>query len=367
MSYEKELTVAEAKVHYIFEIVKQVRWSNESDFDNFKLAVIGRDKDLISALEKRKEMEIRGKKITVINPSSLDFPVNEYSIIFITKRKRAVFSSLFERDEQTLLVSEGRTSSDERMISLELSDERMHIKLNRANLAQKGFSTSVNLLEMAGTKDDLSEQLREREASYRNLLIQVRSKEKKLAELNATLVENRQTLEAAKQELVASEKALASSQKSLSSLAKQENQARLQSEANQKELNKQKNEITQKQSEIAEKIASIVRMERAIESNNRVLQTQMTKISNQRSTIKIKEATISEQRWLIIVGAVSVFIFSLLIYWLIRSNRLRERANQELTQLNSKLYEMATTDYLSKLSNRRHFFETSQKELLRAK
>jgi diguanylate cyclase (GGDEF)-like protein len=60
-------------------------------------------------------------------------------------------------------------------------------------------------------------------------------------------------------------------------------------------------------------------------------------------------------------------LFILLLYWLVRSNRLREKSNQQLTELNSKLYIMATTDHLSQLSNRRHFLEMAQKKLLYSK
>ena len=366
-AYEDEMTLAEARAHYIFQLIQQVTWPNEADMSEFKLAVIGNDDDLVRALKEKKNSKIRGKNLVISNPTNIDFALNSYSIIYLDRRKRSQFSKLLARDESVLIITSGRSSHDERMISLRVVDDRMQIKLNRENLSRKGLSASVHLLEMAGTKDDLGEQLRENESQYRALLKEVKEKERTLAELNLTLNNKNKALAKAERELIDKQRALEASQQKLSKLASQEHLAKAKIEESQVELAIQKAAILEKQAEIQNKTASITNLERAIDANQLVLQKQLAELSNQTKTIKSKEETINDQRWLLFISLCTVALFILLLYWLVRSNRLREKSNQQLVELNSKLYVMATTDHLSTLSNRRHFFEMSQKELLRAK
>ena len=366
-AYADEMTLAEARAHYIVQLIQQVTWPNEAKMSDFKLAVIGNDNDLVKALKDKKNSKIRGKNLVVSNPTNIDFALSSYSIIYLDRRKRSLFSKLMARDESVLIITSGRSSYDERMISLRVVDDRMQIKLNRENLSRKGLSASVNLLEMAGTKDDLGEQLRENESQYRALLKEVKEKERTLAELNLTLNNKNNALAKAERELIDKQRALEASQQQLSKLASQEHLAKAKIEANQAELLAQKAAILEKQTEIQDKTASIANLERAIDTNQLVLQKQLAELSNQTKTIKSKEETINDQRWLLLISLCTVALFILLLYWLVRSNRLREKSNQQLTELNSKLYIMATTDHLSQLSNRRHFLEMAQKKLLYSK
>ena len=59
-----------------------------------------------------------------------------------------------------------------------------------------------------------------------------------------------------------------------------------------------------------------------------------------------------------------ILAFFVLVYFLLRLNTLRKKANHELATLNAQLYEFATIDSMTGLSNRRHFLELAQKELL---
>lgn len=57
-------------------------------------------------------------------------------------------------------------------------------------------------------------------------------------------------------------------------------------------------------------------------------------------------------------------VFFVTFYILLKTNRLKKQANGKLSQLNSQLFELATTGSMTGLFNRRHFLEPSQIDLI---
>ena len=79
--------------------------------------------------------------------------------------------------------------------------------------------------------------------------------------------------------------------------------------------------------------------------------------------INQKVETISDQRTLLIVAATAILIISIFVYLAIRFARMQKQTNDELNKLNDQLYELATTDNMTKLFNRRHFIESAQRQI----
>jgi diguanylate cyclase (GGDEF)-like protein len=367
LSSEKELTEAEAKAYYLFSLLEQIEWP-ESIFENkYHIAVLGKYPELIEALNRKKQDSENDKKIRIFNPSTIDFPLNSFSVIFITDRKQALFNRLYARQENSLLVSDGKTARDDQMISFRIFDNRLMIQMNRAKLDSKNLKPSLMLIEMAGTKDDLKAHIEEQEEKYNALLQEVKQKEQSLLNLNLKLdLENKKLLTATTA-LKANQRALSLNQEKLLELASKEVTSQKELQSNLNQIEEQKAIITLKQDEIKDKIISISELEKTIKTNKKILEEQLSRIAEQKAKIDNKQETIKEQRQLIIIVSVAIIIFAALIYWLIRINRSRIIANHKLKELNSRLYELATTDSLSNLSNRRHFLELSQKELLHSK
>ncbi len=367
LSSERELTEAEAKAYYLFSLVEQIDWPESVLENKYHIAVLGKDPELLEALNNKKKDSENNKQLRIFNPSTIDFPLNSFSIIFITERKQALFDRLYTRQENSLLVSDGKTAWNDQMISFRVFDNRMMIQMNRAKLDSKNLKPSLMLIEMAGTKDDLKAHIEEQEEKYNALLNEVKQKEQSLQNLNRKLDKENEKLLTATTALKANQKTLALNQEKLLELVGREAVSQKELQSNLEQIEEQKALITIKQNELEEKVTSIARLEETIRTNKNILEEQLSRIAAQETKIDNKQETIQEQRLLIILVSVAIIIFAALVYWLIRANRSRVIANHKLKELNSRLYELATTDSLSNLSNRRHFLELSQKELLHSK
>lgn len=362
---EKELTLAEAKALYTIEITKQVIWPNEALLTEFLIGIVGKDVELSKAFMTKQAIKVRGKQFRFETIEGLNFSAERYSIIFITKRKRSLNSEIYNHVKDTLIISDGRVEKDEQMVALITSRDQLKIKLNLSNLSKKHFDISTNLLEFAGTKEDLTEQLREKENNLRLLLSQVQEKEKNLTLLNDSFIQNNQILKSTKQELSKYKEILNNNKKQLIILTNNIKKSNFEVNENKNSIDEQRKLIAQKQLEISSQESSRNELLKQISKNKKILDTQLSKLENQTYTIKNKNKTISEQReWMMMILIVSAIFFGL-IYFLLKSNASRKKINQELEDLNSQLYEFAITDGMTKLFNRRHFLELTQKELVR--
>lgn len=364
-SSAQELTFAEAKAHYVIEITKHITWPNEGRFDTFRVGVIGHDEDLMAAFAQKTSAEVRGKTFSFerIDPYSL--PGNYYPVIFITKKSRSKNALVYSKVKNTLVISDGNIERDAQMVSLIPSLRKVKIKLNRDNLAHHGFDVSINLLELAGTKEDLGEQLREKEARLNALLAQVKKKEKSLGKLNEKLSKNTTLLASANDQLAEREVLLSSNKLALGLLSKNIDESQAEVMKNRDDIARQKQLITDKQKELSLQETVMVSLAEEIDRSRTILDEQSSEIKHQGGVIETKEQTIVEQRgWLGFVLIVTV-VFFVMIYFLMRVNHLRKKTNKELERLNGQLYELATTDGMTHLFNRRHFLESSENEFIR--
>ena len=364
---DNNLTEPQAKVHYTFEVLKHLRWPNDNELSEFRIALIGVDFALEKAFLMKRNTKVRGKSIHIVVKENLDVNLENYSVIFINQRVRALNQKIFPQVIDSLIITVGRVKKIEQMVSLVIYRNNMEIKLNRENLAARGFEISTNLLEFAGTKEDLGEQLRDKELYLKELLQQEKSKEENIIKLNKTLLQNQLSLESAENRLKKNHAIMAGNNKRLETLNIRIKKTQVDLEVNRSDLQKQKIELNEKQNKIITKEETVVRLQRGIDKSESVLAKQLAKIQQQNTEIENKQNTIIEQRgWLYLIITISL-IFFLMIYFLLKSNRLRNKANRELALLNSRLFELATVDGLTSLFNRRYFLESAQKELLRQK
>lgn len=364
-SEELNLTSAQANAYYTIEMAKQITWPNESDFDLFVVGIIGGDKQLNKAFEKYSSTKVRGKRF-IIEDIEIGHPEpKRFAIIFTTNKVRSNNSQIFHKFSESLIITEGKVDRDNQLIKFFTSGSKMKIRMNRDNIAARGFKISVSLLEFAGTKEDLSEQLRENSSHLKKMLIQEQQKENNIEELNNIIAEKTALLESAKTELEQNKQILEINRSDLTLL--KQNLQKTQSEMNRVELGvfDQRLLLQAKQEEILSKQDAMAELQASIKKNTDVLRGQVLQIEKQNKMMQNKDQTIESQRdWLNLILWV-MFIFFVMTYFLLRTNRLRKQANEKLNQLNSKLFELATTDSMTGLSNRRHFLKSAQKELLR--
>ena len=376
---ERSLSVDEAKAYYILEIARHLNWPNDTQIHQFKIGVLGENKELIDTLKSRGSFKIRGKGFSVELIEQDDFDLLAYALIFVNKDKTHLNHKLYSKGKNTLILVDGKIKNEFRLISLYTDKKQIGVKINRANLAARGFKVSTKLLELVGTRKDLSEQLRETESTLVELVNQVSQKEEQLIEIGIAFDKNQTMLEINK-------KALADNIKELD-INKKELKSKQQSLSNQnQQLLTLNDKITQSQAQIKKNSDYILEQQRQLELRQNNIQKKKGEIGSLQSTIEKKqlemnslnqqfkktigiidkrENTISTQKyWLAFVISIS-FLFLLMSYFLFKENKQKKKANTSLKELNEQLYELATTDSMTALYNRRFFLESAQKELQR--
>ena len=364
LAIEIGVTPQDAKAHYTIEVIKQIQWPNEDELTEFTIGILGKDKELKRAFERKASSIIRGKSLKIETIQSTQVQANYYAVILITERNLSLNSSIFSQAPSSLIFTEGRVDRDEQLVSLLNKFSDIQVTLNRDNLIKRNFEVSANLLEFAGTKEDLSQQIKDDEKRLNSLLSKVVEKEARLAQLEANMKEKAALLEQAQAKLKSNNEVLASNKLQLDMLMTDIDRAKQLVDKNRQDLNKQQLHLQEKQDELLAKEQAISDLQLGINANQEILDEQVAKIQKQEAMMAKKDQTINTQKSWLIINLVIIFLFFALIYGLVRLNTLRKKANSDLELLNSQLYEQATTDGMTGLFNRRHFLETTQIELL---
>lgn len=359
------MSPAQAKAHFVIEITKHIEWPDDDGLARFRIAVLSQDAELKEAFLARARERVRGKPFVFEFLESTDFPIDEYTHVYLGSRHRGLNDTLFERARKTLIIVDGPVDREQQMLSLITSARELSLRLNRANLAQRGFEASISLLEFAGTRQDLSDQLRDSQARLEQLLAEVTAKEQRVEDLNRILTENSATLEAARAALESSQQELESTRGQLRALSAQVDNAQAEVERYQAEIAAQQKRFAQTQAEIEDRERAIAELETQIARNQRLLDRQLEELARQRQMLTAKSEQILVQRELLIIALAGLLVFLVLAYFLQRANRLRKRANEALAELNEQLYEQATIDGITGLFNRRHFLASAQQAFAR--
>ena len=371
------ITLNDAKVHYTLEIMKHVTWPNEDKRKQFVIGLYGKNNDLFATFHKNKpKLSIRDKSLTIvkIKPETPPLQHQSYDLIIVAKNKLFILNKITKRYPKALIVSDGKVSREKLMIGLvtyiQQSKEQLKIVLNRKNLVNKGFIVSNRLINFAGTKSDLSEQLDEKELHLNKLHAQIQNKETKLVQLNQSLSKNKQVLQEIKVAFFAKQTALVQQTQQLNELRTERQQLFDKISNHKKNLQQQvelvaqqKQLVAQQQAEIAQQQLKLQQLKTEIKESENALKQQLLKINAKNKRIIKNERTISSQRLVLYIAIAVTLVLIFLKLNLVRLGRLRKQANEELTTLNEQLYEMATIDSMSKLFNRRHFLESAQLHL----
>lgn len=361
-----------AKAHYIVEVIKHIT-KTETEKSSITIGVLGKSPALYQALENYSDhIKIRGKSFTIHSIETTDVN-NQFTAIVVTSKKLHLISKLNEQNLDTLIISDGRVSKSQQMISL-ISNAKhndIELTLNRENIIARGYSISNSMLGFAGSKEDLSSQLKEQTAHMREqekqikqqqdnlsaLILDVEKREILLNELNQKLNSQNIALESTQNDLNNKSQQLSLSQTQLKNIQLEKQSVQQEILKIRADLHKQQALIKKKQQEVELQELESQRLYAQIQSNKDILDKQHTIIDK-------KEQTISHQRILLYVAISVTVVILLLFIFLLHINKLRKKANVELRELNEQLYQLATTDSMTNLFNRRHFLESSNLQII---
>ncbi len=354
------VSLEEAKAHYTLEVAEQLTWPDESAIDQFRIGIVGDESALLIAFEALEATRtIHGKPIEIAPIRRVDASIADYALVYVSWKARGEVPRINSLRGDALVVVDGPVRRAQQMVSLIEQAEQILIRINRDRLVESGFAVSSALVEIVGSKEDLSRQLKDTEQALRSLAAEASEKESILNELNLSRLKSEADLEKAQRSLAKAMTRLRGVEAKLEQQQSEIARAEARISENQVQLAEQQRMMAAKQTEIDRKVRQMQGLQSAIAENDRILEDQLARIRAQTSIISRKEQTIGSQRYTLrLVAYVGVALVVFLAV-LVRLNQLRTRANRELAALNGKLYELATTDGLSKLFNRRHFSETA--------
>ena len=361
------LTIDDGKAHYIIEVMKHITWPNEDEITNFNVVILGKDKSLLNSLNNKASSIIRGKSISIQQLDHLNALKGSVEVVFVSNNKLSLISEINKNHSNTLIINDGNADKQDLMVGLLVDKKNIKLILNRKNLIEHGFKISNGLLDFAGTKADLREQLEDRESTLSNALQDAKTKKEQLIKLNLSLTESKDKLQNIQSDLVRQATLLTKVQVELNSL-KNDKIAITVELANRKiDLLAQQELIIKKgiehQKQEQEQHQKLKQLKLDIEQNDKKLAQQINKLKQQSNIIERKEQKISGQRKLLYITIAFALVILLLKFVVLKISNSRKKANNELANLNEKLYELATQDDMTTLFNRRHFLELTQREL----
>ena len=192
---EKLISIDDGKAHYIVEIMKHTTWPNEDKIPLFNVILLGTNTELLQAVTNKAEQYFRGKKISIQQHQNLKTVSNNVQAIFVEKAQLSIIRELNNNYKNTLIISDGEIDKNDLMVGIIVSKRDLILTLNRDNLINKGFKITNSLLNFAGTKADLKDQLSAKESSLHDALEEIKTKQVQLVQLNTTLKQNNEQLQ----------------------------------------------------------------------------------------------------------------------------------------------------------------------------
>lgn len=361
---EKSLNEDEAKAHYVYETIKHTTWPNDANLDTIRIGIVTNDSLILDAFNNLMPANgVRGKRITIEQVSLGEDSPYSFNIIYLTEKFKYHTFELVKNSTNTLVINEGNINRGSVMVNIGVSSRQLEVRINRDNLVDKGFRVSNSFLDFAGTKEQLSDQLKDKQQDLSKILLRVKDKENELERLNLHLQKQSDELQLSQEKLKLQEQNIVKGQNQLTEFKQQITLAESKLLENQQRVKESLIALEEQQSLITQREVKIADMSDKITENQAFLDTQKNEIESQRTIIDDKNRKIQEQQKLLIIVSGVVLVFLVMAYFLIRLNILRKRANNKLENLNSKLYELATTDSLTNIFNRRHFVESTETHL----
>ncbi|MGL1957673.1 MAG: YfiR/HmsC family protein [Colwellia sp.] len=369
-STDRIVTFDDVKAHYILEVMSHITWPNENQITHFNIAILGNDKHLFNALNSKITRKIHHKSISIELLDQLNQTKNNVDVIVVNKGQLSLANQISQDYKDVLVISNGSTDKNNLMVGLIPYGKTIKLTLNRKKLAKNGFKIATVLLDFAGTKTDLKEQLEEKENDLSQVLLKVKNKEEQLKQLSDSFISNKNKFLKVQATLTKQNLQLKKNQNQLNLLKNSEQNIRTKLTKQKKNLLVQERLIIEKQTLLTKQNiehkqyqTKLQQLYFDISETEKKLTRQTLKLEQKKTIIDQKEKRILSQRIFLYIVVVFAFISLFFAYTTFRVNKVRNKANKKLADLNVRLYELATTDGMTKIFNRRHFLELAQREL----
>ena len=278
---------AKIKSLFIYGYTRYIRWSNEKNFKEFKIGLLGQDSALFSELNLTlgsKNFKNSGIKFEVVSFGSID-EIDKTRMIYVHQRTGYDLKDVLNKisGNNTLLISENYPFGSS-MINFVLVDNNQKFELNEDLMIAEGLELTNQTLKARAIKsaDEWQKLYRKKEA-------QLKIEQQKLEEQKQELKTTQEKVEVQKAEIADANLRI---DKQRTEIRKQTLDLNVLMEANtvqQANLQKQLRVLDRQQTEMLEQ-------ERSIADQQGQMGEQQSRIDNQKNQMTEQEGKIDEQK-----------------------------------------------------------------------
>ena len=347
-------------------IVNNVDWADEKSINSFILGVYGDETVMFSELtELSRTKEIKGKSFTVVQFRRRS-EITPVHILYVEPGSNGEVRSIFEKlSYNCLLITDQYADKRYFMINLLPIKSRQKFQTNKKNAFDGGMNLNKNLMAFGGDDVELKEMYSQTEKELQNERL-------KLEKQRAELAKQTEELEKLKKENLKE---------------KQENERQRSINKQQKvEIDNQQNEISKQRFQLDSVLRSLSIQQEKLNFNSSILKTQESKINIQKEDVAKRTGEIQKQieeieknkkilagkdtvmtkqssqiafQNKVFIGFVSLAVLILvLVFFIRRSNKLKQKINDELRDKN-----IAINRQKEEISNQQKQTELLNKEL----
>lgn len=342
-----QLSEEEIKIGYIYKFAKSLEWPQESSSGSFVIAVLQSDKLMYSALKNHLEGKmIKAEPIKIKKVSYTDLDKLETNILFIQK----IYNN---RIDDIVLMTEGRSIlrvTDELrkehfiMINFVPESGSVSFELSPIMISSAKIKVSQELLLSGGSEIDIISIYKEMEDKLKREMARVEAQTKQIerqqGRLNEQLkaigfqsdkiLEQRNILKKQREGLRKMQSLIDDSKRKLEqqdALLIQGQEALFLSKRREASI-RQRTEDYRKEIENAKN--TLERQKKFIKKNQALIEEQLLSLNEQESQLR-------KQKYYIYAGIVAVLSLAVVIYFVVRTYRIKHEANKVLSVKNLEI------------------------------
>jgi signal transduction histidine kinase len=371
---EQTHSIESVKAAYVFNFLKYIEWPNEDSLEAIRIGFIGSDEAYLEQVLKIQDKTVRSKQI-VVHAIKKPRDIDNYQVIIaardVSQKIKEISRKLFGKS--TLFITDDIQDKQLTMLNfIYPSPELVRFEVNRYNLIYEKLKISPDIVVMGGTELDVAElikdmdkelavsqnALREQSLRLEEVSNEVSSKQNQINKQSQDLVRLKQEASNRQSQLEAQADLIADQTLTLTKQKKELLETKASLETFQSELlsldvalEDTAEKLSTKRNEIASKESSIAYLSALIEKNKTLLEEQKARIDEQASSLSKREMDIQDRdkaietqssqlktQYYALVSSVIILIFiGIITYTLLRSGRVKQRANKKLEQANQLL------------------------------
>jgi len=340
---KQAVSLEHGKVILIRKILGHVRWPNDRALGTLVLGYYGDNPVMYQAIySSLSNTKIRGKKIRVIQLKKMNAARGvQVLIVDLKYNTRMAALARMTKGSGTLIISDQVIDKHQVMINFVLpADNRLSFEINRSSLLVEGFILSKDITLYGGTELDGAELYKETEEelaealklaeSRRNNIIEQQTQLAKQADIisrqGSNISQQLATINRQGSKIVERERVLQTLESHMDEIPLALDEKSQSFRENEDVLSSQRQEIDAYTNRIDQNVGRLSRQTSRLKAQEKLIVEK-----NDQLTLHIN--TIADQRLILIVAVVVLFVVFFLVALLFRANREKNNMNIRLEQM----------------------------------